>query len=97
MRGATRRAVPGLPDLGYEALPLTPLVRLRDNKLCEGWKCPLWNSPTPFRRLPRDVRATKARAVLGPLGAWWLRPRVEGVIEILGETHVRAPTRAEAA
>jgi hypothetical protein len=80
---------PDSPVWGTKPLPLTPLVRLRENKLCEGWKCPLWNSPAAFRRLPRGVRATKARTVLGPLGAWWLRPRVEGVVEILERTHVR--------
>jgi len=80
---------PEFPIWGTKPLPLTPLVRIRENKLCEGWKCPLWDSPTAFRRLPKGVRATKARTVLGPLGAWWLRPRVEGVIEILGKTHVR--------
>jgi hypothetical protein len=80
---------PDSPVWGTKPLPLTPLVRIRENKLCEGWKCPLWNSPTAFRRLPQGVRATKARTVLGPLGAWWLRPRVEGIIEILERTHVR--------
>ena len=64
---------PDSPIWGTKPLPLTPLVRLRNNKLCEGWKCPLWNSPTAFRRLPQDVRVEKARTVLGPLGAWWLR------------------------
>jgi hypothetical protein len=80
---------PDSPIWGTKPLPLTPLVRLRENKLCEGWKCPVWNSPTAFRRLPKRVRATKARTVLGPLGAWWLRDRVEGVVEVLGRTHVR--------
>ena len=80
---------PDSPIWGTRALPLTPLVRLRNNKLCEGWKCPFWNSPAAFRRLPQDVRAEKARTVLGPLGGWWLKHRVEGVIDILGKTHVR--------
>jgi hypothetical protein len=80
---------PDSPVWGTKPLPLTPLVRLRENKLCEGWKCPFWNSPNAFRLLPQDVRAAKARTVLGPLGAWWLRPRVEGVVEILETTHVR--------
>jgi hypothetical protein len=80
---------PDSPIWGTRALPLTPLVRLRNNKLCEGWKCPFWNSPAAFRRLPQGIRAKKARTVLGPLGAWWLRPRVEGVIDILARTHVR--------
>lgn len=80
---------PDSPVWGTKAKPLTPLVRLRENKLCEGWKCPFWNSPSAFRLLPQEVRAEKARTVLGPLGAWWLRPRVDGVIEIMEKTHVR--------
>jgi FAD-dependent urate hydroxylase len=80
---------PDSPVWGTRALPLTPVTRLRNNKLCEGWKCPLWNSPTLFRRLPQSVRVTKAQTVLGPLGAWWLKDRVMGVIEILDKTHLR--------
>jgi hypothetical protein len=81
---------PDSPIWGTRALPLNPIRRLRNNKLCEGWKCPIWNSPTAFRLLPESVRAEKARTVLGPLGAWWLKDRVEGVIEMLGRTHLRA-------
>ena len=83
---------PDSPVWGTRALPLNPLRQLRNNKLCEGWKCPFWNSPSAFRRLPQGVRADKARTVLGPLGAWWLRDRVEGVVEMLKLTHVRAAT-----
>jgi hypothetical protein len=81
---------PDSPIWGTRAVPLNLVTQLRNNKLCEGWKCPLWNSPTLFRMLPQNVRVEKARTVLGPLGAWWLKPRVEGVIEILGKTHVRS-------
>ena len=77
------------PVWGTRALPLTPLTRLRNNKLCEGWKCPLWNSPAFFRMLPQRTRVVKAQTVLGPLGAWWLKDRVEGVIEIIGKTQVQ--------
>ena len=80
---------PDAPIWGTEPLPLTPLVRIRENRLCEGWKCPLWNSPTAFRRLPKSVRAEKARTVLGPLGAWWLKPRVEGAVNMVRKTTVR--------
>jgi FAD-dependent urate hydroxylase len=52
-------------------------------KLCEGWKCTVWNSPAAFRRLPRDMRITKARTVLGPAGSWWLKERIDGVIDVL--------------
>jgi FAD-dependent urate hydroxylase len=81
---------PDSPVWGTRAAPLTPITRLRDNKLCEGWKCPIWDSPSVFRLLPQSVRAEKARTVLGPLGAWWLRNRVEGVVDILSETHIRS-------
>ena len=80
---------PDAPIWGTKPLPLTPLVRIRENRLCEGWKCPLWNSPTAFRRLPKSVRAEKARTVLGPLGAWWLKPRVEGAVNMVRKTTVR--------
>jgi FAD-dependent urate hydroxylase len=81
---------PDSPVWGTRAVPLNPITRLRNNKLCEGWKCPIWNSPTAFRLLPENVRAEKARTVLGPLGAWWLKDRVEGVVEMLAKTHLRA-------
>ena len=80
---------PDSPVWGTRAVPLNGLARLRNNKLCEGWKCLLWDSPAAFRRLPQSVRVEKARNVLGPLGAWWLKDRVEGVIEILDKTHLR--------
>jgi thioredoxin reductase len=35
------------------------------------------------------MRITKARTVLGPSGAWWLRDRVDGVIEVLTSHRVR--------
>ena len=79
---------PHPPVWGSRALPLTPVRRLRNNKLCEGWKCPFWNSPAAFRLLPHGVRLDRARTVLGPLGAWWLKDRVDGVVEILGATKV---------
>jgi hypothetical protein len=72
---------PPLPRLGQIRRPLT--------KLCEGWRCAFWNSPAAFRRLPQDVRMTKARTVLGPCGAWWLRDRVEGVVEVLSGYTIR--------
>lgn len=47
------------PVWGSRAPPLTPLVRLRGNRLCEGWKCPFWNSPAAFRRLPQACGSRK--------------------------------------
>jgi len=64
---------------------LSPLGHLTRpvNKLCEGWRCTFWNTPAAFGLLPAEMKATKARTVLGPAGSWWLRERVEGVIDTL--------------
>ena len=64
---------------------LGPLGHLRRpvNKLCEGWRCTFWNTPFAFRRLPESVRVTKAQTVLGPAGAWWLKDRIEGRVDVM--------------
>ncbi|MFZ0664139.1 MAG: NAD(P)-binding domain-containing protein [Acidimicrobiales bacterium] len=64
---------------------LSALGRIRRpvTKLCEGWHCAFWASPAAFRRLPLDMRVAKARTVLGPAGSWWLKDRVNGVVETL--------------
>src|ERR1700691_2698710 len=70
--------------------PLTPLTRLQANRLCEGsWRCPLWNTPTAFRLLPQSIRVEKARTVAGLPGAWWLKDRIVGVVEMLDKTSIR--------
>ncbi len=82
---------PDHPVWHPKPLPLTPVrrIRLPITKLCEGWKCVLWNSPDVFRRLPQNIRITKAQTVLGPRGAWWLRNRIEGVVDVLSGHQVR--------
>ena len=40
-------------------------VRRPSIRLCEGWHCAFWNSPTAFRRLPEEMRIQRARSVLG--------------------------------
>jgi thioredoxin reductase len=47
----------------------------------------------PYRHLPADLRHYLVRRVLGPLGAWWLRDRFEGKVEI---TEVARFVRASA-
>ena len=42
-----------------------------------------------FRHLPLDARLRTVRSVLGPSGAWWLRDRVVGQIDIRTEHQVR--------
>jgi FAD-dependent urate hydroxylase len=70
-----------ISGLGYVKRPVV--------RLCEGWHCAFWNTPEAFRLLPRQVRITKARTVLGPAGAWWLKDRVDGVIDTLTSHRVR--------
>ena len=85
VRGKTINFVQRNPD------QLSGLGRIRRpvTKLCEGWHCAFWNTPTAFRRLPEDMRITKARTVLGPSGSWWLKDRIEGVVEVLTSHQVR--------
>ena len=52
-------------------------------KLCEGWGCWFHDTPRAFRMMPESLRVKKALTSFGPAGAWWLRDRVEGVIELL--------------
>lgn len=58
-------------------------VRWPVTQLCEGWYCKFYNTPAVFRLLPAERRVDKARTVLGPSGAWWLKDRVDGIVETL--------------
>lgn len=58
-------------------------IKRPPNTLCEGWRCVALNSPSLFRLLPKGLRVDKARTTFGPSGAWWLRDRVEGVLDVL--------------
>jgi pyruvate/2-oxoglutarate dehydrogenase complex dihydrolipoamide dehydrogenase (E3) component len=42
-----------------------------------------YDSPDAFRLLPESIRISKALTSFGPQGAWWLRDRVEGVVDVL--------------
>lgn len=66
-----------------EALSRVGHLRRPVTKLCEGWYCAFYDCPAAFRLLPQAKRVTLARTVLGPAGAWWLKDRVDGVIETL--------------
>ena len=66
------------PELG-----LLDYIRQPPSKLCEGWGCVFYDSPDIFRLLPESIRVRKALNALGPKGAWWLRDRVEGVLDVL--------------
>lgn len=87
-QGAEVRIVARVPELYWnipnpERISLLGHIRRPVNKLCEGWHCAFWNTPAAFRLLPREMQAIKARTFLGPAGSWWLKERVDGVIETL--------------
>ncbi|MFE0523179.1 FAD-dependent oxidoreductase [Streptomyces sp. NPDC058954] len=49
-----------------------------------GWRNWFYSErPALFRRLPERTRARLAATALGPAGAWWVRDRVEGAVEVL--------------
>jgi FAD-dependent urate hydroxylase len=77
-----------------ERLSRVGRIRRPANKLCEGWHCAFWNSPAAFRRLPEQTRVTKARTVLGPAGSWWLKNRVEGVVDVLAGHRLKGAVAA---
>jgi FAD-dependent urate hydroxylase len=58
-------------------------IKRPPTRLCEGWGCVVADSPEAFGLLPESVRISKAVRSFGPKGAWWLRERVEGVVEVL--------------
>jgi cation diffusion facilitator CzcD-associated flavoprotein CzcO len=64
-----------LSALGHIKRPVT--------QLCEGWYCAFMNTPSAWRRMPESFRITRAKTVLGPSGSWWLKDRIEGVVDVL--------------
>ena len=73
-----------------QELRLLDYVMRPPTKLCEGWGCVVLASPDAFRLLPESVRIRKALNSFGPQGAWWLRDRVEGVVEVLTGYELRS-------
>jgi FAD-dependent urate hydroxylase len=86
----TRRPVINWVEPNPERLSRIGQIRRPATKLCEGWRCAVWNSPAAFRLLPESTRITKARTVLGPGGSWWLKDRIEGVLDILRGHQLRS-------
>ncbi len=75
-----------------ESLSTLGQLRRPANKLCEGWRCTLWNTPAAYHWLPLGVKMVKTRTVLGPAGSWWLKDRVEGKIDTLLSARVQSAT-----
>ncbi len=93
-QGASVRIIARVPALAWndrnpDELSALGHLRRPASRLCEGWRCVFWDTPRAFRLLPREMQVTKARSVLGPAGSWWLRERVDGVIETLAGYRVQ--------
>jgi thioredoxin reductase len=73
-----------------QVLRLPDYVLRPPSKLCEGWGCAFADSPAAFRLLPESVRVRKALTSFGPKGAWWLRERVEDVVDVLTGHQLRS-------
>lgn len=59
--------------------------------LGDGWSArSLSGAPGMVRYLPARARLALVKSVLGPSGAWWLRDRVEGHVDIRSGTRVQA-------
>lgn len=69
------------PRLGQRSL--YHRFRYPVSNLGEGIQMWLYsNVPNLYRYLPRHRRLSQVHRVLGPAGAWWLRDRIEGKVEI---------------
>ncbi|WP_329291404.1 NAD(P)-binding domain-containing protein [Streptomyces pseudovenezuelae] len=56
-----------------------------------GWRNWFYaERPGLFHRLPESARTRVAATALGPAGAWWVRDRVEGAVEVLPGHEVAA-------
>jgi len=78
--------------------PPTRLHRLikPPSALGEGWAArSLSSAPAMVRHLPAPARLALLKSVLGPSGAWWLRGRVEGRVDVrTGVTVASAAARS---
>ncbi len=84
-KGASVQLVARKTDLRWNGEPLaldrpvTQRLKEPESGLGSGWATWFYsNHPEWFRHLPRSTRVYRARTALGPAGANWLRPRVEG-------------------
>jgi len=66
-----------------EEVGILDYIKRPPTKLCEGWGCVVADLPEAFRLLPESIRINKALRSFGAKGSWWLRDRVEGVVDVL--------------
>lgn len=101
--GAAVRVLGRGDRLEWNGQPLPPnrpwWARLREPEvdLGSGWATWFYSSHAPlFRYLPPHQRLYRARTALGPAGAHWLKPRIEGHIPVhLGHEIIDAQPTGE--
>jgi predicted ATP-grasp superfamily ATP-dependent carboligase len=83
---------PGLPG----TRSLGERLRYPDSGLGQGLEQRMCaRHPLVFHAAPGGFRSTAAHSILGPAGAWWLRPRIENKVRCLvGCSLAHAETRA---
>jgi thioredoxin reductase len=70
--------------------PLPQRLKEPEAGLGSGWSTWFYSRhPQVYRHLPEATRIYRARTALGPAGASWLRPRVEGEVPILSGRAMR--------
>ncbi|MBV8539504.1 MAG: NAD(P)-binding domain-containing protein [Pseudonocardiales bacterium] len=94
--GASVTVLARTPELVWNSAPLPERRSIRrrlrepEAPLGSGWSTWFYSTqPDLFRRLSAARRVRTARSALGPAGAYWLRPRVEGKIRTLVGHSVR--------
>lgn len=99
-QGASVRLLVRGPSLAWNPLSRigdpTSFERLRSPASALGSGLQLWtysNLPALFRYLPRAIRFERAKHVLGPAGAWWLKERVAGLTVLLEHVVAKAEAR----
>jgi FAD-dependent urate hydroxylase len=92
--GTARILVRGRQVLWNErplARSLVARIRAPESGLATGWRSlAVAELPRVFRRFPLDKRHRFVAQNWGPAGAWWLRDRIEGHIEMLLEQRIVA-------
>ena len=87
--GANVRIFVRDPAVGFNRPPrldrsLFEVILKPEAGLSAGWRSLFYSElPALFRRLPASVRSRTLRSTFGPAGSWWLRPRIEGHVDLL--------------
>ncbi|MEZ0064849.1 hypothetical protein ABIA32_000837 [Streptacidiphilus sp. MAP12-20] len=92
--GAQVELVARTPRVRFGGPPASGLRWQPESPMGPAWS--LWamaRYPQAFRPLPPGLRLRLVKEVLGPSGAWWLRPRADGVFPVHAGRQLRGARR----